>query len=310
MNAKIIRGFTLIELLVVIAIIAILAAILFPVFAQAKAAAKKAATLSNAKQLTLGVIMYTGDSDDTAPSGTAWAPPSGPGGYPIGYNGWAATWAWLITPYVKSSQLFYDPQAPTTSPQSFGTGLPPDPVLTATTYPNFGYNYTYMSPWGPNGLGAQVYGIEVGISMTSSSKPAQTIMLAERGSAPEETPAYAIEEYGNGWTDASPIENVVVEAPNCYQINPYCADNWGIGNFASGASGNENTYASGGQTGGVAVRSAGQSVVTFIDGHAKAYNISNLAAGTTWSPTSIDTSLTWQGTNYQDVYLWGISGVD
>lgn len=61
------RAFTLIELLVVIAIIAILAAILFPVFAQAKAAAKKAAALSNQKQISLGIIMYAGDNDDLYP---------------------------------------------------------------------------------------------------------------------------------------------------------------------------------------------------------------------------------------------------
>jgi len=61
------RAFTLIELLVVIAIIAILAAILFPVFAQAKAAAKKTADLNNQKQLNLGTIMYLGDNDDTYP---------------------------------------------------------------------------------------------------------------------------------------------------------------------------------------------------------------------------------------------------
>ncbi len=59
-------GFTLIELLVVIAIIAILAAILFPVFAQAKAAAKRAGTLSNLKQNVLAAIMYAGDNDDMA----------------------------------------------------------------------------------------------------------------------------------------------------------------------------------------------------------------------------------------------------
>jgi prepilin-type N-terminal cleavage/methylation domain-containing protein len=57
-------GFTLIELLVVIAIIAILAAILFPVFAQAKEAAKKTADLSNQKQILLGEQMYMADYDD------------------------------------------------------------------------------------------------------------------------------------------------------------------------------------------------------------------------------------------------------
>lgn len=61
------RGFTLIELLVVIAIIAILAAILFPVFAQAKAAAKRTATISNLKQNVLAVNMYATDYDDLVP---------------------------------------------------------------------------------------------------------------------------------------------------------------------------------------------------------------------------------------------------
>ena len=58
------RAFTLIELLVVIAIIAILAAILFPVFAQAKAAAKSSACLSNTRQMGTGVQLYLGDNDD------------------------------------------------------------------------------------------------------------------------------------------------------------------------------------------------------------------------------------------------------
>ncbi len=65
------KAFTLIELLVVIAIIAILAAILFPVFAQAKMAAKKSVDLSNMKQQGLAIVMYANDYDDTAPAKTS-----------------------------------------------------------------------------------------------------------------------------------------------------------------------------------------------------------------------------------------------
>ena len=65
------RGFTLIELLVVIAIIAILAAILFPVFARARESARKATCISNVKQLTLACIMYAQDYDEVLPAAVA-----------------------------------------------------------------------------------------------------------------------------------------------------------------------------------------------------------------------------------------------
>src|ERR1700759_5194353 len=88
------KGFTLIELLVVIAIIAILAAILFPVFAQAKEAAKKTTCLSNMKQLTLGVLMYQGDSDDALPMANYPNPPAG-------YTGPYTAFAWMNGPGIS-----------------------------------------------------------------------------------------------------------------------------------------------------------------------------------------------------------------
>ncbi|CAN5371337.1 hypothetical protein BH11ARM2_BH11ARM2_19860 [soil metagenome] len=98
------KAFTLIELLVVIAIIAILAAILFPVFAQAKAAAKAVAGLSNVKQLTLGAVMYAGDADDNRVERAIQD--YTPGGPVTNEHSWKE----LVTPYVKSTALFSDPQ--------------------------------------------------------------------------------------------------------------------------------------------------------------------------------------------------------
>ncbi|HLK14132.1 MAG TPA: prepilin-type N-terminal cleavage/methylation domain-containing protein [Fimbriimonadaceae bacterium] len=105
------KGFTLIELLVVIAIIAILAAILFPVFAQAKLQAKKAADLSNYKQATLALLMYTNDSDDTYPLSTFWddtftLP------FTTGYS-WSS--AWCVQPYIKNLGIYDCPVDPNQS---------------------------------------------------------------------------------------------------------------------------------------------------------------------------------------------------
>jgi prepilin-type N-terminal cleavage/methylation domain-containing protein len=97
------RGFTLIELLVVIAIIAILAAILFPVFAQAKEAAKKTACLSNARQIGMTVKMYLADHDDVMPIFYAYnsVPPAGQ----PGHKGTEV----LLLPYSKNKEIFKSP---------------------------------------------------------------------------------------------------------------------------------------------------------------------------------------------------------
>jgi prepilin-type N-terminal cleavage/methylation domain-containing protein/prepilin-type processing-associated H-X9-DG protein len=96
------KAFTLIELLVVIAIIAILAAILFPVFAQAKLAAKKSADLVQMKQVGLATVMYATDHDDVMPKGAYVT--YGPGG------DWRwSTWRWWTQPYIKNQDIFSPP---------------------------------------------------------------------------------------------------------------------------------------------------------------------------------------------------------
>src|SRR5205809_3264393 len=102
------KGFTLIELLVVIAIIAILAAILFPVFAQARDKARAAACLSNTKQIALAVNMYVQDYDETTPGGcfAVWGCGIDPNFKKASAN---YTGLWPLTPYVKNEQVFICP---------------------------------------------------------------------------------------------------------------------------------------------------------------------------------------------------------
>ena len=98
-------GFTLIELLVVIAIIAILAAILFPVFAQAREKARQSACLSNEKQITLGILQYIQDYDEGFPLSVVNRLANPPAGAIIG-------WADASQPYIKNLQVFQCPSEP------------------------------------------------------------------------------------------------------------------------------------------------------------------------------------------------------
>lgn len=119
------RAFTLIELLVVIAIIAILAAILFPVFAQAKTAAKKATSISNQKQIATGLLLYANDADDKYPRNDGCQQYSSlnsalnvagavsgdgcSGGGPFAYRLNHYAWQKWLQPYTKSVDLFWSP---------------------------------------------------------------------------------------------------------------------------------------------------------------------------------------------------------
>ena len=144
------KAFTLIELLVVIAIIAILAAILFPVFAQAREKARQTSCLSNLKQIGLGLMMYTQDYDETYPMNLFLGFEPGP----CVHLSQVA-----IAPYIKNMDIYKCPSDP--SPFDFPVGMstigmPPvcsaSPSLTRVSYvPNFslidwGYPNNFFGP--------------------------------------------------------------------------------------------------------------------------------------------------------------------
>ena len=115
-------AFTLIELLVVIAIIAILAAILFPVFAQAREKARQASCLSNTKQIGLGVMMYVQDYDETYPCAAFWDSSK-----PFASDFYLWTSQRCVQPYIKNGDIYRCPSdsfAPIKTTDLTGAGFP------------------------------------------------------------------------------------------------------------------------------------------------------------------------------------------
>ncbi|MFQ3609967.1 MAG: DUF1559 domain-containing protein [Fimbriimonadales bacterium] len=146
------KGFTLIELLVVIAIIAILAAILFPVFAQAREKARQTQCLSNMRQMGIAVQMYVQDYDERFPLDS--------------HTGTNAPWVWLNTlqPYVKTTLLYRCPSDPSVN---WERPLPGYRNVRRTSY---GTNY-WMLPRYDDCTGYN--------SLASIQSPANTIYIAE-----------------------------------------------------------------------------------------------------------------------------------
>ncbi len=159
-------AFTLIELLVVIAIIAILASILFPVFARARENARRASCLSNLKQIGLGAMMYVQDYDEKYPPSylvTSQTPPDG-----IQWSAGAWFWQQIIYPYTKSDQIYICPSAqpyPYGGPYSYNYGASQGIFI----------GYETAVPIHPAGTPSPT------LSMASVTKPSETYMLMDSG---------------------------------------------------------------------------------------------------------------------------------
>jgi prepilin-type N-terminal cleavage/methylation domain-containing protein/prepilin-type processing-associated H-X9-DG protein len=259
------RGFTLIELLVVIAIIAILAAILFPVFAQARESARQSSCLSNMKQVSLAVLQYIQDYDERFPLaryrtvGAQLNQPDRPWGqWRNLWQGWDKT----IYPYAKNTQIFR-----CTSAMDGDDNASTDPgnIDEWRTGSIQYYLNRRLAGWADGQPSAK---------LAVATWPASMVMLGE-ASASASTGAITDDRGGWGWTDG---HHLMQGGDGAGPINGDWNDNVAVpANHANRQqicqSGNGKDYATWAGGGPVTPgrRHKGGANYTFVDGHAKWY---------------------------------------
>lgn len=269
----------------VIAIIAILAAILFPVFARAKEAAKKTSSLANIKQIGLASVMYGGDYDDNIPlfmneHYSLWV--NSP------YTPRGDTWVWLIQPYIKNLQLMVDPGRGDQNQIYNGTG-PYAWWRNQNLFPYYGLNYIFLAPW-PN--------CDVGESksFTAADEPANTVFFTE---------SKRFSNANLGYYSINPPGMWDIIAPHpVYCIyyggsTPVCNPDWCLGPLA-----NPKTTAS------TSTLYNKGSNTAWLDGHAGWKRDSSLAVGT--NATSVNGGGGVMGLGGvmitdKNVYLWNLN---
>ena len=257
------RGFTLIELLVVIAIIAILAAILFPVFQKVRENARRTSCLSNEKQIGLAVIQYNNDNDETMPPGRT-------------NYGSAKGWACQVYPYVKSIAAFQCPD---------DSGVP----RYATSFGlNSNFNYTTYV----NGAPVQ------SVALPKFNSPAKTVVLFEVANSGGNGNTYDVTNIANGYVNATGANSDFANggsspAGNGYggDYSPDGANNTSVASanastlkYATGYMRNSNPSSnpggtSGGNFTGPLGRHSDGSNFLMADGHAKFLRPSAVSAG-------------------------------
>lgn len=308
------QAFTLIELLVVIAIIAILAAILFPVFAQAKNAALKTQCISNMNQTAKAVLLYMGDWDDTFPLVNPDACTADRCSRRLKPS--MSNWLLDISPYTGTTlKTFRCPNDPNAKDNIIGR----DPIddsppanrqqfeFNITTKSNHGYNSQYLSPmyvstWMPPGN----VGIPGAIKQSQVFKPGETILCLDsiwdrnaQTGYPMGGGNWALDPPCRFYLDGRSSFPLPAGATGFYWFGAWNPNQPTAWNVFGGVFPFHQTSLSLGQRTWIE-RNRGVVIVTFVDGHTKAMKIDAIAAGCDVQPA-------WGGRIFdKDAYIWDL----
>jgi prepilin-type N-terminal cleavage/methylation domain-containing protein/prepilin-type processing-associated H-X9-DG protein len=246
------RGFTLIELLVVIAIIAILAAILFPVFQKVRENARRASCESNEKQIALGFTQYNQDADELMPSGTKIVNP-----IVQGLDG--AGWAGQVYPFIKSGAVFSCPDDPTVD------------TTAGETVVSYGFNSNISNGTNPV-PNAQTGETPYAGALAQLNAPANTVLLFEVAYSAANVPlAGPIAETGScagdGGTHGPGQGTGTNTAPDCHSAGG-SSKNYDTGRFNNQTNSRQPTG-----------RHTDGSNYAFVDGHVKWLRTSAVSVG-------------------------------
>jgi len=274
-SSRSVRGFTLIELLVVIAIIAILAAILFPVFAKAREKARTTNCNSNFKNMAMGILQYSSDYDERMPPvQTSTAP------FFVTYSpfspGFDRTWTQLINPYVKNRDVW---KCPSNATSNFGDtndvndqpSTDPIAIDFSRSIRSQGYNYAYLSPFDANAKW-------MGVAASAINNPAGMVMTVD---STWDLDSCRPSGGGNWFVQAPSVAN----SGTVYWFGPWVAlsaCNW----LNYGGMWPHHMDAT-------------QVNVTFVDGHAKTMRLENMWQGLSGPPWGANRAIT----NTQ-LYIW------